>query len=184
MRPEIIWKKQYYPGASCAQARPGMGRRSEKGQQGYFSFHKLLPQHRNLNQKTWLDLEDYILKNADTFNLKVTVFTGPVFCGDDMLYRGFRIPAEYWKVVVMVKTNDAMSATAYLQTQKDLLRDPEFTYGSYKTYQVSIANIENLTGLNFGDLRSYEPLGPIKATAYHSEATIAHIIENPEDIQL
>jgi endonuclease G len=58
--------------------------------------------------------------------LLLTVFTGPVFRADDMLYRGqYRIPAEFWKVLAMVKPDCALSATAYLQTQKNLIDDLE-----------------------------------------------------------
>jgi len=109
----------------------------------------------------------------------VTVFTGPVFRDDDMLYRGrYRIPAEFWKVVAMVKPDGALSATAYLQTQKNLLDDLEFAYGSYKTYQVPVERIEHLTSLDFGNLRSFDPLAG-------QEAVFAGIvIEGPRDIRL
>ncbi len=60
-----------------------------------------------------------MLKN---FNLKVTVFTGPVFRSDDLIYRGVQIPAEFWKVVVIVKQDGHLSATAYLQSQKKFNR--------------------------------------------------------------
>lgn len=76
-----------------------------------------------------------------------------------MLYRGqYRIPAEFWKVAVMVKEDGQLSATAYLQTQKNLLISLEFAFGKYKTYQVPIRQIEALTGLDFGDLRAHDPL--------------------------
>jgi endonuclease G len=50
------------------------------------------------------------------------VFTGPIFRDDDMLYRGkYRIPALFWKVVAIVKDDGKLSATAYIQTQKNLI---------------------------------------------------------------
>ena len=50
-----------------------------------FHFTNCSPQHEdfNQNQTTWAGLEDYILENADNRDLKVTVFTGPVFAPDD-----------------------------------------------------------------------------------------------------
>jgi endonuclease G, mitochondrial len=48
-----------------------------------FHFSNCSPQHKNLNQKTWLDLADYILRNADVNDLKLNVFTGPVFNQND-----------------------------------------------------------------------------------------------------
>ena len=88
-------------------------------------FTNCSPQHKNLNQKTWLDLEDYILRNADVHDLKVNVFTGPVFNQNDLIYRGkYLIPSEFWKVVTIIKNDDhSISSTAYLQTQKQLIEN-------------------------------------------------------------
>ena len=132
-----------------------------------FHFTNCSPQHGNLNQQTWVDLEDYVLNNAETYDLKVSVFTGPVFRDDDMVYRvEFQIPAEYWKVVVIYKKNQKrLSATAYLQTQKNLIEDLEFAFGPYRTYQVPITKIESLTRLDFGNLRDHDPVANIEATS-------------------
>jgi endonuclease G len=148
-----------------------------------FHFTNAAPQHKNLNQRTWQNLEDYILRNAGHFDLRVSVFTGPVLRADDARYRGiYRIPAEYWKVVVMVKEDGKLSASAYLQTQKNLIADLEFAYGAYKTYQVPVALIEELTGLDFGALRQHDPLASSQA---EEEATSTGLlIEEPEDIKL
>ena len=130
-----------------------------------FHFSNCSPQHKNLNQKTWLGLEDYILRNADVHDLKVNVFTGPVFNQNDLIYRGkYLIPSEFWKVVTIVKNDDdhSISSTAYLQTQKQLIEGLKFTFGEYKTYQVQITKIESLTGLGFGNLRNFDPLSKRK----------------------
>lgn len=143
-----------------------------------FHFTNCAPQHSSLNQQTWADLEDYILSNTDNHDLKVSVFTGPVFRDDDMLYREqFQIPAEFWKVVVFLKDNVSLSATAYLQTQKNLIENLRFAFGEYHTYQVSIAKIESLTKLNFGDLRNYDPLA-------NKRGTIGKIISEANDLVL
>ncbi len=120
-----------------------------------FHFTNCSPQHSGLNQKTWLGLEDYLLQNARAEGLKVTVFTGPVFRDDDLLYRGVRIPKEYWKVVAII-SEGRRSATAYMISQEDLIRDLEFVFGKYKTYQVSIRHIQDLTQLNFGGLDQFD----------------------------
>ena len=74
------------------------------------------------------------------------------------------IQAEFWKVVTIVKNDDdhSISSTAYLQTQKQLIEDLKFVFGEYKTYQVSISKIESLTGLDFGDLRNFDPFSKRK----------------------
>jgi len=147
-----------------------------------FHFTNASPQHKNLNQKTWSNLEDYILQNAGRFDLKVTVFTGPIFRADDLRYRGqFKIPAEFWKVVAIVKDDGNLSATAYLQTQKNLIEGLEFAYGAYKTYEVPVTLIEELSGLNFGELRQHDPLAP---GAPEEIAVAGLVIQAPEDIRL
>jgi endonuclease G len=35
-------------------------------------------------------------------------------------------------------------------------------FGEYKTYQVQITKIESLTGLDFGNLRNFDPLSKRK----------------------
>jgi len=145
-----------------------------------FHFSNCSPQHKNLNQKTWLGLEDYILGNADVHDLKVNVFTGPVFNQNDLIYRGkYLIPSEFWKIVTIVKNDDdhSISSTAYLQTQKQLIDGLKFVFGEYKTYQVQIKKIEKLTDLDFGNLRKFDPIGKRKDSPIK-------VIENENDIIL
>ena len=155
---------------------PNWGENALKANEDTFHFTNSTPQHKNLNQKTWVELEDYIFRNAILYQLKVSVFTGPVFREDDMIYRQkYQIPAEFWKVVVMVKEDGNISATAYLQTQKNMIENLEFAYGEYKTYQVPVRNIERLTGLDFGNLSKFDPMANIEATGM--------VITGPESIK-
>ncbi|MDO4778990.1 MAG: DNA/RNA non-specific endonuclease [Tissierellia bacterium] len=129
-----------------------------------FHFTNSAPQHKNLNQRIWLGLEDYVLKNASNHALKISVFTGPVFRENDMVYRKkYLIPRDFWKVVVMVKSDGKLSATAYLQTQEDMITGLEFAYGAYETYQVPVSKIAEITGLDFGDLPKYDPISKIES---------------------
>jgi len=129
-----------------------------------FHFSNCSPQHKNLNQRTWLGLEDHILRNAEVHDLKVNVFTGPVFNENDLIYRGkYLVPSEFWKVVTIIKNDGSMSSTAYLQTQKQLIVDLKFVFGEYKTYQVKITKIESLTRLDFGNLRDFDPISKNKS---------------------
>lgn len=127
-----------------------------------FHWTNCSPQHEDFNQsqKLWAGLEDYILNNADNQDLKVSVFSGPVFANDDAVYRGVKLPKQFWKVVVMPKSDNKLSATAYIISQKDLIAnlEAEFTFGQYKTFQVSIETIEQLTGLSFVNLKTVQPV--------------------------
>lgn len=155
---------------------PNWGKNALKANEDTFYFTNSTPQHKNLNQKTWVELEDYIFRNAVLNQFKVSVFTGPVFREDDMIYRQkYQIPAEFWKVVVMLKEDGNISATAYLQTQKNMIENLEFAYGEYKTYQVPVRNIEKLTGLDFGNLSKFDPMANIEATGI--------VITGPESIK-
>ncbi|TWT27080.1 DNA/RNA non-specific endonuclease [Planomicrobium sp. CPCC 101110] len=157
--PELYEKNDLDRGHLTRRQDPNWGVDAIRANEHTFHFTNCAPQHKNLNQKTWLGLEDYILKNAEAHGLKVTVFTGPVFREDDLLYREeFKIPAEFWKIAVMKKGGNALSVTAYLQTQRDLLGNLEFAYGDYQTYQVRVVQIEALTQLDFGKLGAYDAL--------------------------
>lgn len=176
--PELYDSNDLDRGHLVRRLDPVWGDEAHEANEDTFHFTNCSPQHKNLNQKTWLNLEDYVGKNAKKFGFKVSVFTGPVFRGDDRVYRGqYRIPAEFWKLVVMVKDDGTLSATAYLQTQKNLIDNLEFAYGACKTYQVPVATIEELTGLDFMDLRSSDPLANIESIA-------GRIIERAEDLRL
>ncbi|MYL54445.1 endonuclease [Pontibacillus yanchengensis] len=154
---------------------PVWGKDAEAANEDTFHFTNCAPQHKDLNQQTWLDLENYIVENARNHDMKATVFTGPVFRSDDRIYRSVQIPVEFWKIAVMVKEDGNLSATAYLQSQKNLVENLEFAYGDYKTYQVPVQQIEALTGLTFGNLRNHDPIRGL-------ESTIGHIIEGEDDI--
>lgn len=150
-----------------------------------FHFTNCTPQHEdfNQNQGTWAGLEDYLLENADNRDFRVSVFTGPVFANDDDEFAGVLLPRQFWKVAVMVKESGELSATAYLLSQASLISDlgrvrEAFSYGAYKTYQVRVSRIEELTHLSFGALSDFDPLGGLEA------AVAASPVERFDDILL
>ncbi|MDF2736980.1 MAG: nucA [Nitrososphaeraceae archaeon] len=163
--PELYSNNDLDRGHLVRRLDPVWGSNFKDANEDTFHFSNCSPQHKNLNQKIWLDLEDYILRNADVHDLKVNVFTGPVFNQNDLIYRGkYIIPSEFWKVVTIVKNDDdhSISSTAYLQTQRQLIEGLKFVFGEYKTYQVSITKVESLTRLDFGNLRNFDPLSKRK----------------------
>ncbi len=148
---------------------PAWGHTREEAHQAEldtFFMPNCSPQHSSLNQRTWLSLEDYVLRNADTRDLKVSVFSGPVMRDEDPVYRGVALPQEYWKVVVLVDAaSETLSATGYLLSQADYLDDIEFVFGAFRTYQVPISRIAELTGLGFA-LEDYDPLAVVESRAF------------------
>jgi endonuclease G len=152
-----------------------------------FCYTNACPQHKDLNQKEWQQLEDYVLNNAGAHDLRVTVFTGPVFGEDDRPYRGVRLPSEFWKVVVIVREDTGeLSATGYVLSQRDMISGLEFVFGEFKTYQVPLRRIEELTGLDLGRLPELDPLLRPRPEAGGLEAAVAsaRLIGGPADLVL
>jgi endonuclease G len=142
-----------------------------------FFYTNCTPQHQELNRDLWRGLEEYILGNTDVNDLKVTVFNGPVFRDTDRTYRGVKIPENFWKVVAMVRGDTGkLSITAYMLSQLDFMDELEFVFGPYQTYQVPVQQIEQLTGLDFGDLKTYDPLAEREARPFVRLGSLADII--------
>lgn len=121
-----------------------------------FHFTNCSPQMAAFNQRTWLGLENYALQEARVSEDRITVFTGPVFGVRDPEYRGVKIPLAYWKVIAFINEDGRPSATAYMIDQKQELKTLEATFGVYKTYQRSVRHIEEITGLDFGELSGFD----------------------------
>ena len=150
-----------------------------------FHLSNACPQHKEFNQGTapadpgdttkgktlWQGLENYILDNAHNNGLKVNVYTGPVLQDSDKEFNntGIHIPEAFWKVVVMQKNSGSLSATAYLVSQASLIKDmlEEFVFGQYRTYQVAVKHIEDLTGLNF-NVSQFDPLDHLPLNAHEA----------------
>ncbi len=137
-----------------------------------FHFTNCSPQHEKFNRNAtfWAGLEEYVLEHADNEKFKVNVFSGPVLADDDEVFDGVKLPKQFWKVVAMAKSPGLLSATAYLLSQASLIEGMEevaaveFSYGAFRTYQVQVAEIERLTGLSFGSLPDFDPLGARETT--------------------
>lgn len=124
-----------------------------------FHFTNCSPQHSKFNKPDWLEVEDYVLNTADNKDVSISVFTGPVFRDDDMLYRGeYLLPADFWKIVAFINKNGQLRTTAYVRSQKNYLESLKFFDDEYKTWQVPVAQVEALTSLSFGIPQDADPL--------------------------
>jgi endonuclease G, mitochondrial len=175
---------------------PGWGADRDEAQEAEidtFHYTNSTPQHEDLNQKTWVGLEDYVLESAETRDFKVSVFTGPVFRDDDRRLKAqpgaedVPIPEEFWKVAVMVNDDTGeLSATGYVLSQGTMIRDlveAAFVLGQYETYQVQLAKIEAATGLDFGSLKDHDPLGA-ELDVESPFGQVALRIGGPDDLRL
>lgn len=130
------------------------------GEDDTHAYPNAVPQMQEHNAGIWLQLEDFVLRNANNRDFKACVFTGPVLRADDKRKKGVQIPREFWKVAAMVNAaTGKLTVTAYLQSQQPWLPQLEWVYADEpKTYQVPLATIAELTGLDFHGLDQHDPL--------------------------
>jgi endonuclease G len=151
-----------------------------------FHFTNCSPQMHAMNAVTWVGLENYVLKNARVWKDRVTVFTGPVFSDNDLTYRGVGIPLAFWKVLAFLSDSGRPSATAYMVDQENELSSLEAAFGRYKTYQRSIRYVEQISGLDFGRLKTYDGFSneEIQNGTPRGRQRVETVIESPEDIRV
>ena len=77
----------------------------------------------------------------------------------------------------MVNPAGELHATAYRLSQSQFLDDLEFVFGQFRMFQVPIADIEALTGISFGRLSQFDPMGQIEGRGVQR-------IDGPEDLIL
>ncbi|ABM39713.1 DNA/RNA non-specific endonuclease [Polaromonas naphthalenivorans] len=153
---------------------PNWGADAQTANEDTFHFTNCSPQMGAFNQKTWLSLENYVLKNARNSEERITVFSGPVFGTRDLEYRDVLIPLAFWKVIAFIDDEGNPSATAYLISQKGELSALEVAFGAFKTYQRSVAYVEEITGLDFHGLADYDGFSnEERATGTRIEAELA-----------
>lgn len=157
---------------------PVWGSREEAAQAeaDTFFYTNAAPQHKDLNQKIWLDLENHVLGGTDERDVRINVFAGPVFGSADPRSRrtGLEevgIPLGFWKVTTSIgRTRGdrrALQAQAFVIWQWDMFgdRDLELVFGrGFETYQLPVSDLERLTGLDFGEgVRAADTFGETDA---------------------
>jgi endonuclease G len=156
-----------------------------------FVFTNAAPQAAGFNQskELWLGLEDYLLGHAAAYERRLSVFTGPVFAADDPEYRGVFIPRRFWKVAAWTDTDANLAATAYVLDQTAELDRIDVSLratdapplGPFRTFQVPVADVADLTGLDLGELVAADVL-PVAAGARSETGWIT--LEAEGDIRL
>jgi len=137
----------------------GSAGEAKQGNVDSFFFTNITPQHQAFNQSMrhglWGRLEDALYEDVDVDRLRLTVLGGPIFKDKDLTYRGARVPSDFWKIAVFIDAADQkLKAKAYVLTQDNLLDDIEaFELDEFRIYQVSVADLEQRTGLRFGSVK-------------------------------
>ncbi len=125
-------------------------------------WSNIVPQHENLHDHAWGNIEDWMLEHVENNNRRACVFTGPVFTEDDPKHKNgpneipIRIPAGFWKVIT-IQLNGAMRSAGFLIWQRDYDSKTPLPFAPVLE-QVRLTTIEMLTGLTFSSLRPFDPL--------------------------
>ena len=143
---------------------PNWGARAVVSRANADTFHvtNACPQMQPFNAGIWNGLEDYALQNARQDDMRISVFTGPVFRDTDPEMFGVQIPVSFWKVIAFIHdVSGKLTATGYTMSQRDFLPGEEFVFGQYGTYQTPLSAIEQMTGLSFAQLSAADPMGAV-----------------------
>lgn len=125
-------------------------------------WSNIVPQHENLHDDAWGNIEDWMLERVQGQQERACVFTGPVFTADDPAHKNgmnetpINIPAGFWKVI-SVELGGNMRSAGFLVWQRDYDSDQPLPF-SPVLEQVRLTTIEVLTGLTFPALRAFDPL--------------------------
>jgi endonuclease G len=156
-------------------------------------------QHENFNRDEWVELEKWVLEFAEHEATRVTEFTGPIF-GDFM--RTIRptgrsaafVPSAFFKVIAFVNEQLVLETRAFIVMQDEVsLADRKGRKRfNNQIYQVSVAEVEERTGLQFDNkLANANPIWfshgaktPDVANLDVTEAPEARDINGAEDIIL
>lgn len=163
---------------------------AREAEEATFVYTNAAPQVDAFNQskELWNGLEDHVLAYADAHDHRIVVQTGCVFTAADPVYRGVALPRQFWKVVAWVTaagtaTGDdggtpadgsVLRSAGFVLDQSPQLTDVELgtatgralaagsipPLGPFRTFQVPVADVEVLTGLDLGPLAAADVQGP------------------------
>ncbi|WP_407320172.1 DNA/RNA non-specific endonuclease [Isoptericola halotolerans] len=168
---------------------PMWGPEAREAGEATFVYPNAAPQVDEFNQskELWNGLEDHVLAYAGARRHRLVVQTGCVFLASDPVYRGVAIPRQFWKVVAWTSPDGgtrpdggtpgvppALRSAAFVLDQTPQLTDAELStatgralavghvppLGPYRAFQVPVADVETLTGLDLGRLAGADVRGP------------------------
>jgi endonuclease G len=133
-------------------------REAQKASDNTFFYTNATLQHENFNQDEWLALEDWVLNLEEDSSNKISVFAGPIF-GDfsrSITPPGREtalIPSAFFKIICFINKSKELEVRAFIMYQdEEALKDKNGKkVFNYQRYQVTVTEIEELTGLIFPD---------------------------------
>jgi endonuclease G len=136
-----------------------------------FFWTNTVPQHPNMNRGWWLGVEKWEREIVAEHG-KAIGFSGPVLAADDPVQRdveqsigrlrvrqNFRLPRQFWKIVIVADTSSKLKSAAFILNQDLLLRNAAPLTSKPSDFRCKVGDIEALTGLDFGDtIRNSSPI--------------------------
>ena len=169
---DLYYRNDFDRGHLVRRLDPVWGPKSEASQAERDSFHytNAAPQHKDLNQKIWLDLEDHVLDTSKEADARISIFTGPIFGSADPKQRrtGVGIPLGFWKIIASAQQSRGgrrrkkLECQAFVIWQWDMFDDDDLELifgGGFDVYQLTVIELERLTGLDFQNLRQADTFG-------------------------
>lgn len=154
-----------------------------------FYYSNACLQHENLNQDEWLSLEDWVLELELDVDGLISEFTGPIYgdFGRSISLVGMEpaiIPTGFFKIVCFKnKQTQQLDVRAFIMYQdEEALKDKSGKkVFNNQTYQVTVTEIERLTGLIFDDA-VYEN-NPLFFTPENADDSL-NVVLTPERIEV
>src|SRR6478736_1301661 len=166
--PAVYAANDFDRGHLVRRRDPGWGTIAE----ATFVYPNAAPQAAVFNQseELWVGLENHVLQWADAADLRVSVFTAPVLGADDPPYRGIRVPLRFWKVAAWADDGGELAAAGFILDQSELIDITEGVVGvaplgGFRTFQVPIADIGELAGIDLGPLVAADVLSETVSVA-------------------
>ncbi|SDD60335.1 DNA/RNA non-specific endonuclease [Auraticoccus monumenti] len=157
--PEVYAGNDLDRGHLVRRQDPVWGEAADRAEADTFAYPNAAPQASGFNQskELWLGLEDYVLGTADAADVRLSVVTGCVFDDADPVCRWVALPLRFYKVAAWCVAG-VLRSSGYVLDQTPLLDDVGRTQpgepllGPYRTFQVPVADVAGLTGLELGPL--------------------------------
>ena len=161
-----------------------------------FHFTNCSPQHEITNQGKrdkapvglvlWGELEEYIASQGKETAQRLSIFNGPIFRDNDRIYRGVKLPKQFWKLIVFQSETGNPTAAAFKLTQAKLIQGLEeaFEFDEYQTVQLSVKQLEADTGLNFGKIAAWDAIDNESAQESFADGSNVIVLTQLKDVVL
>ena len=202
---ELYARNDFDRGHLVRRRDPGWGVDAVRANADTFSYANAAPQASTFNQslELWLGLEDHVLAYARQWDRRLVVVSGPVFADDDPEYRGVRIPRRFYKIAAYLLPQpvdldpseevSVLASAGFVLDQTPLVEEivgsprsrevPEL--GGFRTFQVPVADVADLTRLDFGPLVAADRMpGLVPVSSAEGEVPLWRPVGRPADLLL